>query len=155
MIPLSSVSSCSVTNSCPTLCNTMDCSPPVSSVHGIPQARIWNGLPSPSLGVFPTPGFNQVFCTAGRFLTIWAAREASGSSFQTMQMDLSQLKTGRWAVCFFCSLCTEPRADSHSEHLYQLTTSSLFALVLWVSWTQASLAFRARCFGCLTLWWES
>ena len=26
--------------SCPTLCNPMDCSPPGSSVHGILQARI-------------------------------------------------------------------------------------------------------------------
>ena len=25
---------------CPTLCNTMDCSPPGSSVHGILQAKI-------------------------------------------------------------------------------------------------------------------
>ena len=33
--------------SCPTLCNTIDCSPPVSSVHGIPQARIleWIAIP--------------------------------------------------------------------------------------------------------------
>ena len=30
----------SVAKSCPTLCNTMDCSPPDSSVHGIPQERI-------------------------------------------------------------------------------------------------------------------
>ena len=29
-----------VTQSCPTLCNSMDCSPPGSSVHGILQARI-------------------------------------------------------------------------------------------------------------------
>ena len=28
------------TQSCPTLCNRMDCSPPVSSIHGILQARI-------------------------------------------------------------------------------------------------------------------
>ena len=28
-----------VTQSCPTLCNSMDCSPPGSSVHGILQAR--------------------------------------------------------------------------------------------------------------------
>ena len=33
--------SCSlVTQSCPTLCNPMDCSPPGSSVHGVLQARI-------------------------------------------------------------------------------------------------------------------
>ena len=31
---------CSVTQSCPTLCNPMDCSPPGSSVRGIFQARI-------------------------------------------------------------------------------------------------------------------
>ena len=31
---------CSVTKSCPILCNPMDCSPPSSTVHGILQARI-------------------------------------------------------------------------------------------------------------------
>ena len=31
---------CEVTQSCPTLCNPMDCSPPGSSVRGILQARI-------------------------------------------------------------------------------------------------------------------
>ena len=32
-----------VAQSCPTLCNPMDCSPPGSSVHGILQARIPDG----------------------------------------------------------------------------------------------------------------
>ena len=34
--------------SCPTLCNAMDCSPPGSSAHGILQARIleWVAVPS-------------------------------------------------------------------------------------------------------------
>ena len=31
---------CLVTESCPTLCNTMNCSQPGSSVHGLSQARI-------------------------------------------------------------------------------------------------------------------
>ena len=31
---------CSVTKSCPTLCDPMDCSPPGSSVYGISQARM-------------------------------------------------------------------------------------------------------------------
>ena len=31
---------CSVAQSCPTLCNPVDCSPPGSSVHGILQAKI-------------------------------------------------------------------------------------------------------------------
>ena len=35
--------------SCPTLCNPMDCSLPGSSVHGMVQARIleWVAIPSP------------------------------------------------------------------------------------------------------------
>ena len=40
--------------SCPTVCDLMDCSPPSSSVHGILQARIWNGLDSLLQGIFPT-----------------------------------------------------------------------------------------------------
>ena len=36
-----------VTQSCPTLCDLMDCSPPGSSVHGILQARILEWVVSP------------------------------------------------------------------------------------------------------------
>ena len=47
-----------VTQSCPTLCNPMVCSPAGSSVHGIIQARIleWVGLPFPRLGDRPNLG---------------------------------------------------------------------------------------------------
>ena len=40
-----------VAQSCLTLCNLMDCSPPGSSVHGIFQARVleWVPLPSPHI----------------------------------------------------------------------------------------------------------
>ena len=38
-----------VTQSCPTLSDPLDCSPPGSSVHGILQARDWSGVPLPSL----------------------------------------------------------------------------------------------------------
>ena len=50
---------CLVAQSCPTLCNPMDSSPPVSSVHGILQARIleWVAMPfsggSSNLGIEP------------------------------------------------------------------------------------------------------
>ena len=46
-----------VTQSCPTLCNPMDCSPPGSSVLGILQARIldWVAMSS-SRGIFLTQG---------------------------------------------------------------------------------------------------
>ena len=37
-----------VAQSCPTLCDPMDCNPPDSSVHVIFQARYWSELPFPS-----------------------------------------------------------------------------------------------------------
>ena len=47
-----------VAQSCPTLCSSMDCSPPGSSVPGILQARTlwWGGVPSPPPGDLPNPG---------------------------------------------------------------------------------------------------
>ena len=49
---------CLLAKSCLTLCDPMDCNPPGSSVHGIPQARIleWGAI-SPQ-GIFPTQGSN-------------------------------------------------------------------------------------------------
>ena len=45
-----------VAQSCPALCDPVDCSPPGSSVRGILQARILEGLPFPSPGDLPNPG---------------------------------------------------------------------------------------------------
>ena len=42
-----------VAQSCPTLCDPMDCSPPNSSVHGILQARILEGVAIPNPGIKP------------------------------------------------------------------------------------------------------
>ena len=45
--------------SCPTLCNAIDCSPPGSSVHGIFQARKLEWVAISFLqGIFPTQGSN-------------------------------------------------------------------------------------------------
>ena len=46
----------SVTQSCPTLCDFMNCSPPGSSVHGFSRQEYWSGLPLPSPGYLPDPG---------------------------------------------------------------------------------------------------
>ena len=52
---------CLCPQSCLTLCNPMDCSPPVSTVHGIFQARIleW-GLPFPPPQDLPNAGIKPV-----------------------------------------------------------------------------------------------
>ena len=41
--------------SCLTLCNPVNCSPPGSSVHGILQQEYWGGLPRPTPGDLPDP----------------------------------------------------------------------------------------------------
>ena len=53
-IPYSGISE--VAQSCPTLCDPVDCSPPGSSIHGILQAGILEWLPFPSRGDLPNPG---------------------------------------------------------------------------------------------------
>ena len=55
----------------------MDCSPPVSSVNGILQARIlqWVAIPI-SRGSSWSRDQTCISCIAGRFFTIWATREA-------------------------------------------------------------------------------
>ena len=49
-----------VTQLCLALCDPMDCSPPHSSVHGIPREGYWSGLPLPSLGDLPNLGINSI-----------------------------------------------------------------------------------------------
>ena len=63
--------------SCPILCDPMNCSFPGSSVHGILQARIleWVAIPF-SRGSSHPREQTWVPCIAGRFFTVWATREA-------------------------------------------------------------------------------
>ena len=46
----------SVTKLCLTLCNSMEYSPPGSSVHRFSRQESWSGLPFPTLRIFPTQG---------------------------------------------------------------------------------------------------
>ena len=84
-----------VAESCPTLCNPMDYSPPGSSVHGILQTRIleWVAISS-SRGSSQPRDRTQVFCITGRFFTIWATKkplEAGNSLSQFIYTFLPSL----------------------------------------------------------------
>ena len=66
-----------VTQSCPTLCNPMDCSLWGSSIHGISRQDYWSGLPFPSPGDLPDPGIEPGSpALQAVAVTIWATREA-------------------------------------------------------------------------------
>ena len=62
--------------SCPTLCDPMDCSLPGSSLHGILQARVleWVAI-SFSRGSSWPRDRTLVSCIAGRHFNLWATRE--------------------------------------------------------------------------------
>ena len=47
-----------VTQSCPTLCDPMDCSLPGSSAMGFSRQEYWSGVPFPSAEDLPTQGSN-------------------------------------------------------------------------------------------------
>ena len=85
-----------VTQSCPTLCDHMDCSPPGSSVHGILQARIleWVDILL-SRGPSWPRNQTQVSCIAGRFLICRAIRKALvPQSYMTLCDSMDYSPTG-------------------------------------------------------------
>ena len=66
-----------VTQSCPTLCNPMDCSLPGFSIHGIFQATVpeWVAISFSRVSSQPRDQ-TWVSHIAGRCFTLWATREA-------------------------------------------------------------------------------
>ena len=80
--------------SCPTLYDPVDCSPPGSSVRGIIPARIleWvaisysRGLPDPGI----KPASSVAPALGGRLFTTWAIWEALGSKVLPVKMSLFQ-----------------------------------------------------------------
>ena len=65
-----------VAQSCPTLCDPMDCIPPGSSIHGIFQARVleWVAISFSRRSSQPRDQ-TWVYRIVGRRFTIWATRE--------------------------------------------------------------------------------
>ena len=66
-----------VAQSCPTLCDPMDCRPPGSSTHGIFQARVleWVAI-SFSRGSYRPRDQTQISHIAGRHFTVWTISES-------------------------------------------------------------------------------
>ena len=64
-----------VAQSCPTLCDLMDCSLSGPSVHGIFQARVleWTAIFF-SRGSSRPRNWTRVSCIAGRRFTVWATK---------------------------------------------------------------------------------
>ena len=83
---------CWLAQSCPTLCDPTDCSPPDSSVHGILQAGIleWVAVPS-SRGSSQLGDRTCVSCIGRWILYHWATRKPN-SFPQLMRKLLSKIR---------------------------------------------------------------
>ena len=72
--------SCEVAQSCPTLCDPMDCSPPAPPSMEFSRQEYWSGLPFPSPGDLPNPGIKPTSpaspALAGGFFTTTTTWEA-------------------------------------------------------------------------------
>ena len=68
----------------------MDCSLPGSSVHGILQAKYWNGLPLPS-GDLPNPGIKPV-SPALRAYSLSLSHQGSPINKQKSEKSYDHLK---------------------------------------------------------------
>ena len=116
----------------------MGCSLPGSSVHGILQARIQEWVPIPfSRRSSPPRTWTRVPCIAGRFLTIWATKEARvHTNFNPTPFVQSLTLCNPWTVRarFLCPLVS-PRVCSNSYPLSH--------------WCCLTISFSAALFFCL------
>ena len=130
-----------VTQSCLTLCDPMNYSPPGSSALGIFQERIleWVAMPS-SRGSSQPRDRTQVSCIAGRFFIIWAIREAL-CTYRT-----KEIIPRAWVVAVWCFLaCREvPSSLSHLTLKSEKEFSVNLVGLMWPSSLSISLYLRRQ-----------
>ena len=106
--------------SCLTLCDPMDCSPPGSSVHGICQARIlvWASMPSSRESSWSTDWSWVSFVSCIAFFTHWAAGEAQVQLYNRVIHNFWRLYSiivqSLSRVWLFATPCTVARQASLS-----------------------------------------
>ena len=89
-----------VVQSCLTLWDPMDCSPPGFSAHGILQARIleWVAIPFPRGSSWPRDQ-TQISYIAGRFFTIWATRKGLNKYWSTASISSDLVLRAEKIIC--------------------------------------------------------
>ena len=134
--------------SCQTLCDSLDCSPPGSSAHGILQARIWSGLPCPPPGDPLDPGIEPMSlmppASAGRVFTASTTWEAPLIALPFIEYLLSS----RSRTKNFPSLISNPNNIPTLCKVGSVTCPMLdgsrTCIHYWFAWCQLSLQFSKR-----------
>ena len=107
-----------VAQSCPTLCNPVDCSLPGSSVQGILQARIleWIAI-SFSRGSSWPRDWTQVSRIGGRCFNLWATRDNSYRVFLPAMMSHTHGIFWTWLI-----------THSHVDFFFRQNASAVSSL---------------------------
>ena len=132
--------------SCPTVCDPVDCSLPGFSVHWIFQARVleWVAL-SFSRGSSWPRDRTQVSCIAGRCFTLWATREAPLGSEVKFKLFSVQL-----FVIPLTGACQAPLFMGKER-----SRASFIRLWMKRRWIQISSCYHRNPMSTVTLpvWW--
>ena len=131
---------CLVAQSCPTLCNPMDCSPPGSSVHGdSPGKNTGVGCHTLLKGIFPTQGLNPGLPHCRQILYQLSSQ---GSPHKPVESLL-------FFYCSICFLSCEPPFNSKSAFrgfLIKLELSKETSLQShWFLFTHITFIAHGKC----------
>ena len=136
--------------SCETLCNTMDCSPPGSSVHGILQARMleWVAMPSPR---GPSrPGDRTQVSYVSRTGSLPLVPPVLGHlkvAPETCYISVGRHCPREWEACLFPLL-------SHLVGTVSVFVSKLFSSFTQPSWGSFGTGEPVSCdTGCVRMSW--
>ena len=128
-----------VAESCPTLWDPMDCSPPGSSVHGILQARIpeWVAIPFSRRSSQPRD-LSQVSRIAGRFFTLWATNGHNLTLWAFLQLMVPSSLSFSFLI-WLHGTTKPPKKQSGLPSDYQLGEPSFRRSVLGILWNMTQL----------------
>ena len=119
---------------CLTLCNTMDYSPPGSSVHGILQAKYWSELLCPPLGELPDPGIEPSSLALQADSLLLSLQGSPWRRIGTQQVSVER-KNYNLNNCFWLVLWLSHSIDKKPRlmNLLKITTHQCW------SWVQLAL----------------
>ena len=128
--------------SCLTLCNPIDCSPPGSSVHGILQARIlgWVAIPFCKWSSWPRDR-TWVSCIAGRLINVWDTREAQLLWEQRSNLNLLLVSLSHSALSQRIDLILQMSTPKGKNYQCFSGVQANMCILLSLGWELLSLSF--------------
>ena len=112
-----------VAQSCATLCDSVGCSLPGSTVHGIFRQEYWSGLSFPSSGDLPNVGIEPGFSTFQADTLLWATRKAHISYRISLLISKSIILLRLWNCIKFIYI-----SFGDNWHLNNIDSSNQYTL---------------------------